>query len=58
MHGCYQDTPKIGATFHSYPSDTRRLQCVDVNNPLKKVFKCVHTVYLYSNCMIDQLLYY
>ena len=34
-----------------------RLQCVDVNNPLQTVFKRVYTVYTYSNCMINQLLY-
>ena len=41
----------IWITFHFYPSDTRRLQCVDVNNPLQRVFKCVCTVCIYSNCM-------
>ena len=34
----------------------RRLQCVDVNNPLQTVFKQVYTVYNYSNYMINQLL--
>ena len=43
--------------FHSFPSDTKQLQCVDVNNPLQKVFKCVYTVYTYWNCTINQLLY-
>ena len=30
---------KIWATFHSYPSDTRQEQCLDVYNPLQTVFK-------------------
>ena len=42
IHGCYYDAQKIRATFHSYPSDTRWLQYVDVNNPLQKVFKRVY----------------
>ena len=33
MHGCYV-AQKSRATVHSYPSDTRRLQCVYVNNLL------------------------
>ena len=45
------------ATFHSYPSDTRRLQCVDVNNPLETVLKRFNTVITYSDCMVNQLLY-
>ena len=49
------------ATFHSYPSGKRQadfpLQGVDVNNPLQTVFRHVYTVYNYSNCMINQLLY-
>ena len=49
MHGCYQIMQKFRATFHSYPSDTRRLECVDVNNPLQKVFKRVYTIYTNSN---------
>ena len=40
------------ATFHPYPSDTRRLQCVSVNNPLQKNLKRVYTVYAYLNCAI------
>ena len=36
---------KIWAAFRSYPSDTRRLECVDVNNPPQTVFKHVYTVY-------------
>ena len=30
---------KIWATFHSYPSDARQEQCVNVYNPLQTVFK-------------------
>ena len=30
---------KIWAAFHSYPSDTRQEQCVNVYNPLQTVFK-------------------
>ena len=59
IHGCYQYTQKFRTTFHFNPSDTANttpLQCVDVNNPLEKVFKRVYTVYTYSNCMINQLL--
>ena len=29
-------------TFHSCPSDTRRLECADVNKPLQQVFKSVY----------------
>ena len=36
---------KIWAAFRSYPSDTRRLHCVDVNNPPQTVFKRVYTIY-------------
>ena len=32
-------------------------QCVDVNNPLQKVFKRVYTLYNYSNQSINHLLY-
>ena len=32
-------------------------QCVDVNNPLQKVFKRVYTLYNYSNQLINHLLY-
>ena len=31
------------------------LHCVDLKNPLQKVFKHVYTVYTYSNCSINQL---
>ena len=37
------DQPKCLIFRHKHPSDTRRLQCVDVNNPLQTVFKRVHT---------------
>ena len=56
MHYCYEDTQKFRATFHFRSSDTSRLQCIDVNKPLQKVFKRVHIVYTYSNCMIHRLL--
>ena len=36
---------------------TRQLHKVDVNNPFQTVFKHMHIVYTYSNCMINQLLY-
>ena len=45
--GCYYDTQKFEQL--SIPRDTRRLQCVHVNNPLQAVFKCIYTVYTYSN---------
>ena len=57
IHDCLLGYAKIWATFHSYPSDTRQLQCVDVNNPLQTVLMHVYTVYTYSDCMINQLLY-
>ena len=38
MYGCYYVTQKFQTTFHFYLSDTRRLQCVDVNNPIRTVF--------------------
>ena len=47
---------KICATSHSYPSDTRRLQCADVNNQPQTVSKNVYTVYNYSRCIINKLL--
>ena len=47
---------KFRATFHSHPSNMGWLQCVDVNNPLQKVFKRVYTVYTYSNRMIYQMI--
>ena len=49
MQHCYQDTQKFRANVHSNPSDTRRLQCVDVNNPPEKVFISVYAVYTYPN---------
>ena len=56
IHG-FRNIRKELRTFPSYPSDTRRLPCVDVNNPLKTVFKRVCTVYTYLNCMMNLLLY-
>ena len=51
----------LSAFYHSYPSGKRQtgfpLQGVDVNNSLQTVFRHVYTVYNYSNCMINQLLY-
>ena len=32
-------------------------QCVHGNNPLQTVSKRVYSVYTYSNCMLNQLLY-
>ena len=40
MHGCYWNTQKFRWTFHSYLSDTRRLQCAD------DVFSSVFTLYI------------
>ena len=57
MYGCYKVTQKFRATFHFFPNDTRRLQCVDVSNPLQKVLRCVYTTYTYWNCTINKLLY-
>ena len=48
---------RICKYFYSYLSDSRRLQCADVNNQLQTVFKRVYTVYTYSDSMINQLLY-
>ena len=53
MNSCYQDTQHL----HSYLRETRQLQFVDVNKPLQKVFRRVSTVYTYSCCMKNQLLY-
>ena len=52
MNSCYQDTKKF-----TFLSKARQLQCVDVNKPLQKVFRRVSTVYTYSCCMKNQLLY-
>ena len=55
MHACYLDTEKFRETFHSYPSDTSRLQCADVNNPLQTVLYCVHLLKLYDKSIIISL---
>ena len=61
IHDRYWDTQKFEQLFIPIkaisPSDTKRLQCIDVNNPLQTVFKRVNTVYTFSNCMINRLLY-
>ena len=63
IHDCYQDSQKF-EQLSIQVSDTRRLgdlatavQCVHGNNSLQTVSKRVYTVYSYSNCMINQLLY-
>ena len=45
MHGlkdsvlvCKIHGEQLKTTFHSCPRNTRHLQCVDVNNPLQKVY--------------------
>ena len=54
---CYSDTQTNEQFSPIQAIATKRLQCVDVNSPLQTVFKRVYTVYTYSNCMINHLLY-
>ena len=56
MQDYYQNTQIFWGSFHFHPSDTRRLQCVDVNKLLQTVSKRVYTAYTYSHSVIYQLL--
>ena len=44
MHGCYYYIQQSRAIFHSNPSHTRQLRCVNVNSLLEKVSQHVFTV--------------
>ena len=59
IYNCYQDTQTFEQLSISTQAITRREQCVDVSNPLQTIFKYFKLQLCnYSNCTIDQLLYY
>ena len=62
IHDCYWDTQKFEQPsipdLHSYPTDSYKARTVCwCNQSTSNSFETVQTVYAYSNCMINQLLY-
>ena len=59
IYNCYQDTQTFEQLSISTQALTRQEQCVDVSNPIQTIFKYFKLQLCnYSNCTIDQLLYY
>ena len=59
IYNCYQNTQTFEQLCISTQAITRKEQCVDVSNPLQTIFKYFKLQLCnYSNCTIDQLLYY
>ena len=57
LHYCYSDTQKSEQNFIPFEAiATRREQCW-CKQPTSNSFETLKTVYTYSNCMMNQLLY-
>ena len=53
----YTVVTRLHNNFEQLSIPIQTIQCSDVNIPIQNVFKRVYTLYNYSNCTINQLLY-